>query len=45
MKVRAIVKCFVDNGIREEGEIFEYNGPKNPNLEVVDGKTKAKAEE
>lgn len=32
---RAKVVCFVDNSLREEGEVFEYNGPKNSNLELV----------
>lgn len=35
---RAKVKCYVDNGIREEDEVFEYNGPENGNLELVSGK-------
>ena len=39
---RAKVRCFVDNGMREEGVVFEYSGPKNTNLELVD---KAKPEE
>lgn len=34
---RATVKCFVGNALREEGEEFEYNGPKNTNLELVSG--------
>lgn len=33
---RAKVRCFVDNGMREEGAVFEYNGPRNTNLELVD---------
>ncbi len=36
---RAKVKCFVDNGLREEGDVFEYNGPPNTNLELVGGKS------
>jgi len=36
---RAKVKCFVDNGLREEGDVFEYNGPPNTNLERADGKS------
>ena len=34
---RALVKCFVGNALREENEEFEYNGPKNTNLVLVDG--------
>ena len=36
---RAKVLCFVDNGLREEGAVFEYNGPPNTNLERADGKS------
>ena len=39
MRVRAKVTCFVENGYREEGTSFEYNGPPNDNLERLDGKT------
>ena len=35
-RYRAKVKCFVDNSLRDEGDVFEYNGPENPNLEVAD---------
>jgi hypothetical protein len=35
-RVRAKVVCFVDNGLRKEGEVFEYNGPHNGNLEYID---------
>lgn len=35
-RFRALVKCFVDNSLREEGDVFEYNGPANPNLEPLD---------
>jgi hypothetical protein len=37
MRVRAIKKCFIDNAIREEGDVFEYNGPRNTNVVSVDG--------
>ncbi len=37
MKVRVLIKCFVDNAIREEGEVFEYNGQTNDCLEPIDG--------
>lgn len=35
-RVRATVKCFIDNSIREEGAEFEYNGPMIDILEPVD---------
>ena len=31
-KVRASVRVFVGNTIREEGELFEYDGPPNRHL-------------
>jgi|TARA_B110000503_G_C6961247_1_gene335162 hypothetical protein len=34
---RAIVRCYIDNAIRAEGDEFEYNGPTNTNLVLVDG--------
>ena len=27
-KVKAKVTCFIDNSLRNEGDEFEYNGPK-----------------
>lgn len=35
-KVRANRVCFVDNGIRQEGDVFEYNGVHNACLDVLD---------
>ena len=35
-RVRAKVVCFVDNGLRQENDVFEYNGPHNGNLEYID---------
>ena len=35
-RVRAKVVCFVDNSLRKDGEVFEYNGPHNGNLEYID---------
>lgn len=35
-RFRAKVKCFVDNTLRDEGDVFEYNGPDNGNLEALD---------
>jgi hypothetical protein len=36
-QVRAKTLCFVDNGLRQEGDVFEYNGVKNTNLEYLKG--------
>ena len=36
-QVRAKVICFVDNGMRQAGDVFEYDGPKNTNLEYLKG--------
>jgi hypothetical protein len=35
-KVKATVKCFIDNTIREENEVFEYNGPEIEILTPID---------
>lgn len=35
-KVRALTKVFVDNSIREEGVVFDYDGPFNRHLEYLD---------
>lgn len=35
MKVKSKVKCFVGNAIREPGEVFDYDGPKNACLEEI----------
>ena len=35
--VRAIAKVFIANAIREEGDVFEYDGPPNKYVEVVSG--------
>jgi hypothetical protein len=29
MKVRALTRCFIKNCLRQEGEIFDYDGPGN----------------
>lgn len=42
-KVRAIRDCFVDNGFRKEDDVFEYKGPKNTNLEYLEGEPKVEA--
>ncbi|CAB4164192.1 hypothetical protein UFOVP832_1, partial [uncultured Caudovirales phage] len=36
-QVRAKTLCFVDNGMRQAGDVFEYDGPKNTNLEFLKG--------
>jgi hypothetical protein len=35
-KVKAKVLCFVDNGLRNPGDVFEYKGPYNHHLEYLD---------
>ena len=37
-KVKAKVICFVDNHLRNEGDVFEYSGVHNTNLEYLDAK-------
>lgn len=32
---RAKVKCFIDKSLREEGEVFEYCGPRNGCIESL----------
>ena len=34
-QVKAITKCFIDNSIRNEGDVFEYNGAPNTNVVLV----------
>ena len=34
-QVKAVTKCFIDNSIREEGDVFEYNGVLNLNVVLV----------
>ena len=34
-QVKAKVKCFIDNTLREEGDVFEYNGVPNGCVAVV----------
>ncbi|CAB4146779.1 hypothetical protein UFOVP496_19 [uncultured Caudovirales phage] len=36
MKVRATAKCYIGNTIREEGEVFEYNGIPDTILHAVE---------
>lgn len=35
-KVKAKILCFVDNGLRQPGDVFEYTGPQNRHLEYVE---------
>lgn len=35
-KVKAKILCFVDNGLRQPGDVFEYKGPHNSNLEYLE---------
>jgi len=35
-KVKAKVLCFVANGLREPGDVFEYDGRRNGNLEYLE---------
>ena len=42
---RAKVKCFVDNGLREVDDVFEYNGPFNGCLEPLDPTAQEQVEE
>jgi hypothetical protein len=41
LKARALTRCFVANCLRQEGEVFEYEGPANACLEILGGKTPA----
>jgi hypothetical protein len=41
--VKVLTKSFINNAIREEGEVIEYDGKIGSNLELVDGKQKKKA--
>ena len=38
-KVRAEVAVFIDNHYRTAGDVFEYGGPEDPNLVVLDGES------
>ena len=35
-KVKAKILCFVDNGLRQPGDVFEYTGPQNRHLEYLE---------
>lgn len=35
-KVKAKILCFVDNGLRQPGDVFEYKGPRNHPLEYLE---------
>lgn len=34
-QVKAKTVCFIDNALRQEGDVFEYNGVPNPNVVLV----------
>jgi hypothetical protein len=34
-QVKAKTTCFIDNSLRNEGDVFEYNGPPNTNVVLV----------
>ncbi len=34
-QVKAMSQCFVDNSLRNEGDVFEYNGVQNSNVVFV----------
>lgn len=35
-QVKAKVRVFIDNTLREEGDVFEYKGPPNKHLQYLD---------
>lgn len=42
-KHKALVDCFVGNALRKVGDVFDYFGPENKNLENLEAeKPKAK---
>lgn len=43
-KYRVLVRSFINNGLREEGEIVDYEGKVGSNLELIE-KASASAEE
>jgi hypothetical protein len=40
---RVLTKCHVNGAVRNEGETFEYNGPDNRHLELLDSPKKVAA--
>lgn len=36
-KYRVLVRSFINNGLREEGDIVEYDGKAGSNLELLEG--------
>ena len=34
-QVKAKTVCFIDNALRQEGDVFEYNGVQNSNVVLV----------
>lgn len=42
-KCRVLVRSFINNGLREEGDIVDYDGKIGSNLELVDDHAEAEA--
>jgi hypothetical protein len=42
-KYRVLERSFINNGLREEGDIVEYDGKAGSNLELVDAPAEAEA--
>lgn len=42
-KYRVLTKSFINNAIREEGDIVEYDGKAGSNLELISAEDKAPA--
>lgn len=38
-KVKAKARCFIDNALREAGDVFDYSGEPTSCMEVVEEKT------
>lgn len=43
-RVKAKIVCFIDNGLRQPGDVFQYAGPYNKNLEYLDDAPTAETE-
>lgn len=40
-KYRVLIPSFINNGLRAEGEVVEYDGVPGPNLEAIDAEGEA----
>jgi hypothetical protein len=40
-RVKAKVVVFIDNHLRQEGDVFNYDGPFNKHLEYLEGSPRA----